>query len=105
MYASPNLGEHPICYDEPPAFIPEGFLCQLKYRPLREEEEPPHKPSSVKQPQYTGHTSSGKEKTGDDEVAKWQEQGQFVAIRLVFLLIVDWLPKPSWMIISRIGST
>jgi len=40
LYAPQDLHDRPTCYEEPLAFILEGYTCQLKYRTLREDEEP-----------------------------------------------------------------
>ena len=74
MHAPKLPGDQPMCYDESRAFIPDGFFCQLRYRPLREGEDPPRKPSLGKQPYHTGHIGSGKDKANDDEVTDWQAQ-------------------------------
>ena len=40
LYAPQDQHDRPTCYEDPPAFIPEGYTCQLRYRPLRADEEP-----------------------------------------------------------------
>ena len=40
LYAPQDLHDRPTCYEEPPTFIPEGYICQLHYRPLWTDKQP-----------------------------------------------------------------
>ena len=39
LYAPQDRHDKPRCYEDSPAFILEGYTCQLRYRPLRAGEE------------------------------------------------------------------
>ncbi|KAG2564907.1 hypothetical protein PVAP13_7NG107989 [Panicum virgatum] len=60
LHALQDRNDRPTYYKEPPTVIPEGYICQLHYRP------PPEGDSN--------HTAIGKNKPADQELLAWQSQ-------------------------------
>ena len=68
-------------YSTPPLVIPDGFVCQMKYRQLEEGETPPppypnpvlvNPPRGPKQNPPEARPTQGVVKTADQEVLDWQ---------------------------------
>ena len=62
VYRPEEPNRAPSVYDQPPAFIPKGFHCRLRYRPLREGEEVPPRPA----------VAPNNNKSSDYDLLKWQ---------------------------------
>jgi len=72
LYAPEDQNDRPTYYDDPPAFIPEGYNCLLRYRPLRAGEEPPRRPEPIKTTGANTHAASTREKPADQDLLVWQ---------------------------------
>ncbi|KAG2622111.1 hypothetical protein PVAP13_3NG283882 [Panicum virgatum] len=59
-YALQDRNDRPSCYEEATAFIPEGYICQLRYRPPAREAG------------ANNHTAIGKDKPANQELLAWQ---------------------------------
>ena len=74
LYAPQDHNDRPTCYGEPPAFILEGYICQLRYRPLRADKQPYRRQQPAKEVSANNHAVIGRDKPVDQELLAWQSQ-------------------------------
>ena len=74
LHAPQDLQDRPTCYEEPPTVIPEGYICQLHYRPLQADEQPYRRQPPAKEVGTSNHTAISKDKPADQELLAWQSQ-------------------------------
>jgi hypothetical protein len=74
LYAPQDHNDRPTCYEEPAAFILEGYICQLCYRPLRADEQPYCGQQPAKEVSANNHAVIGRDKPADQELLAWQSQ-------------------------------
>ena len=72
LYAPQDQHDRPTCYEEPPTFIPEGYTCQLHYRPLRVDEEPYRRQQPGKGTSASTRMATGRDKHVDQVLLAWQ---------------------------------